>query len=98
MYKLARMFTQVHESVEARSVQYWDELRRKVYVTPKSYLDGISMYIKQLEEKREEAKINISRLANGCKKLKDTNAQIADLKVSLATLIPKLEEENLKAG
>jgi hypothetical protein len=42
-------------------------------VTPKSYLDGISMYLKQLEDKRREAKENISRLANGCKKLKDTN-------------------------
>ena len=38
------------------------------------------------------------RLANGCKKLKDTNSQIAGLQVSLADLIPKLEVENIKAA
>lgn len=77
---------------------YWEEMRRKVYVTPKSYLDGITMYLKQLDTKKDEAKLNISRLSNGCTKLKDTNLQIASLKISLADLIPKLEEENLKAG
>ncbi len=40
------MFTKVHESVEDMAQQFWDELRRKVYITPKSYLDGINMYLK----------------------------------------------------
>lgn len=56
------------------STRFYEELRRKVYITPKSYLDGINMYISQLEEKRDEAKLNMDRLSNGCKKLKDTNA------------------------
>ncbi len=38
------------------------------------------------------------RLANGCQKLKDTNSQIADLQVSLADLIPRLDVENVKAA
>lgn len=96
--KLSKMFTQVHKSVEDMSTQFYDEMRRKVYVTPKSYLDGIQMYLMQLQQQRDEARTNINRLVNGCKKLKDTNAQIADLQVSLATLIPKLEEENIKSG
>lgn len=96
--KLAKMFTLVHKSVEVKSDQFYDELRRKVYITPKSYLDGIIMYLKQLHEQRDEARQNISRLVNGCKKLKDTNAQIADLQISLASLIPRLEEENRKAS
>ena len=40
------MFTQVHESVEEIAHKFWEEMRRKVYVTPKSYLDGITMYLK----------------------------------------------------
>jgi dynein heavy chain len=56
------------------STRFYEELRRKVYITPKSYLDGINMYITSLEHKRDEAKINIDRLSNGCKKLKDTNS------------------------
>ena len=92
------MFTQVHKSVEDMSTRFYEELRRKVYITPKSYLDGINMYITSLEHKRDDAKINIDRLSNGCKKLKDTNSQIADLQISLADLIPRLDVENVKAA
>jgi hypothetical protein len=34
--------------VEDMSTQFYVEMRRKVYVTPKSYLDGIQMYLMQL--------------------------------------------------
>ena len=64
--KLSVMFTKVHKSVEGISDQFYEELRRKVYITPKSYLDGINMYLSQLSEKRKEFKENIYRLANGC--------------------------------
>ena len=96
--KLARMFTIVHKSVEDMSARFYEELRRKVYITPKSYLDGINMYISSLEKKRDEEKLNMDRLSNGCKKLKDTNAQISDLQISLADLIPRLDVENVKAA
>jgi dynein heavy chain len=65
-YTLARMFTQVHKSVEEMSSRFYEEMRRKVYITPKSYLDGINMYISRLQDKRDEAKLNMMRLANGC--------------------------------
>ncbi len=73
------MFTLVHKSVEEASGDFYDELRRKVYITPKSYLDGINLYLTHLNDQKNEAKNNIFRLDNGCKKLKDTNSQIADL-------------------
>lgn len=37
---------------------------------------------------------NKNRLANGLKKLNDTNSNIADLKVTLAEMQPKLIESN----
>ena len=67
------MFMKVHKSVEQMSERFYDELRRKVYITPKSYLDGINLYLSQLAEKRKETNENISRLANGVNKLKTTN-------------------------
>ena len=39
------MFPQIHKSVEVMSVQFYEEMRRKVYITPKSYLDGINVYL-----------------------------------------------------
>jgi dynein heavy chain len=88
------MCTIVHTSVEAVSERFWNELRRKVYTTPKSYLDLISLYINKLEIKRKEMATNKNRLANGLKKLNDTNSNIAVLKVTLAEMQPKLVESN----
>lgn len=42
--KLAKMCMYTHISVEAMAKRFYDELRRKVYITPKSYLDGINLY------------------------------------------------------
>jgi dynein heavy chain len=50
---LALMCMKIHRSVEVTSETFFAQLRRKVYTTPKSYLDLISLYTKVLEEKRE---------------------------------------------
>lgn len=56
------MFMKVHKSVEDFSETFYNELRRRVYITPKSYLDGINLFLSQLKEKRNEYRENISRL------------------------------------
>ena len=91
---LAVMCTVVHTSVENAADKFWAELRRRVYTTPKSYLDLISLYLNKLDFKRQEMNTNKNRLANGLKKLNDTNANIAILKVTLAEMQPKLVESN----
>ena len=42
---LVELFPIVHKSVEAAAGQFHAELRRKTYVTPKSFLDGINSYL-----------------------------------------------------
>lgn len=76
------------------SDEFFASLRRKIYTTPKSYLDLISLYIAVLEKKRTEYQTNKMRLANGLKKLNDTNANIAELKIKLKEMQPKLEANN----
>jgi dynein heavy chain len=63
----------IHTSVEEISVKFWEELRRKVYTTPKSYLDLIKLYLNTLKQKRFEDNANKDRLALGLKKLNETN-------------------------
>ena len=46
---LAEMCMKIHISVEEVSAMFWDSLRRRVYTTPKSYLDLISLYLQVLE-------------------------------------------------
>jgi len=80
---LSEMCMRIHTSVELMSDKFFASLRRRVYTTPKSYLDLISLYMKVLEIKRVEFTKNKNRLAIGLKKLNDTNTNIAELKVKL---------------
>jgi dynein heavy chain len=42
---LAEMCMRIHTSVEHMSTVFYESLRRRVYTTPKSYLDLISLYL-----------------------------------------------------
>lgn len=94
---LADMFPPAHRSVESAAQSFYDEHRRRVYVTPKSFLDGVALFADTLADKKRRDGANIDRLKNGCAKLKSTNEQIEGLQTQLATLLPKLVEENLKS-
>lgn len=93
--ELAKMCMLIHTSVEEAADNFYDELRRRVYTTPKSYLDLISLYINTLDRKRKEVSANKDRLSQGLKKLEETNKQIADLKVSLAESAPILAQKDI---
>jgi dynein heavy chain, axonemal len=81
----------IHTSVETMSEHFYEELRRRVYTTPKSYLDLIKLYLNTLTQKRKEDNENKDRLAMGVKKLAETNKSIAELKETLKELQPQLE-------
>jgi len=93
---LALMCMKIHRSVEVTSEAFFSELRRRVYTTPKSYLDLISLYDKVLAEKRDIFQKNKNRLAIGLKKLKDTNEEIAILSANIKEMTPKLEAKNIE--
>jgi len=85
----------IHTSVEEKSDKFYEELRRRVYTTPKSYLDLISLYTNVLEMKRAEKNANKNRLSQGLHKLNETNSQIADLRVTLEAAAPVLKEKEI---
>ena len=62
--------------------KFFNEMRRKYYITPKSYLDCVNLYITLLGEKRVESIVAQDRFLNGLLKLKETNELIATMKVS----------------
>jgi len=79
------------------AVKFDSELRRKVYITPKSYLDSINMYKNFLEERRQELDETIMRLSSGLHKLSATSEQVAQLKQMLTELKPELQLQSQKA-
>ena len=83
---LSEMCMQIHTTVEHMSKIFFEKFRRRVYTTPKSYLDLIHLYVSSLDIKREEYEVNRNRLSSGVKKLNDTNENIAEFKVKIEEL------------
>lgn len=90
---VASMCVTIHQSIDTYATKFFDELRRKVYTTPKSYLDLINLYIGMLGEKREELSMLRKRLAIGVNKLEETNAMVAGLQEELTKLQPVLDQK-----
>ena len=59
---LAEMCMIIHTAVEDMAEEFFKTLWRRVYTTPKSYLDLIHLYLISLELKHTEFNINKTRL------------------------------------
>ncbi|KAK3243833.1 hypothetical protein CYMTET_46533 [Cymbomonas tetramitiformis] len=90
---IAKMCVQIHTSVTAASEKFFQELRRRFYTTPKSYLDLISLYVTLLQSKREELTQARDRLLNGLRKLRETEHMVDSMRVELNELQPVLKEK-----
>ncbi|OQR99780.1 dynein heavy chain, partial [Thraustotheca clavata] len=90
-------FVQVHLSIQRHADHFLTEFQRHVYITPKSYLDAIHLYLRLLAEKRYQVKEAYDRLSTGVVKLEDTNEVVAKLKVELTNLQPILAAKAIEA-
>jgi dynein heavy chain len=87
------MCVQMHTAVALEAERYFQELRRRFYTTPKSYLDLIGLYARLLEERRAAQSSDRDRLVNGLERLRDTNALVDLMQTELSELQPVLAEK-----
>lgn len=92
MNGVVEVFKNIHKSVESASIRYLQELRRHNYVTPKSYLELLNMYISILKEKKSDLKKQTDRLKGGLGKLIDANEQVEEMQQILIKKQPELEK------
>ena len=90
---VAEHMAEVHMSVTEVSNEFREKMRRYNYVTPKSFLELISFYRHLLGVKRDGVGKNIKRLDDGLAKLKQTSADVAELKIDVQKAMLKAEEE-----
>ena len=91
---VAAMCVVVHQSTQSLASDFYDELRRQYYITPKSYLDLIGLYLEALAEKRTEKENARNRLVNGLNKLHECNALVEEMQGQMAALAPVLKEKS----
>lgn len=90
---MSKVFVEVHKSVEEETQKFYDELRRRYYTTPTSYMEFVRLYLSKLNGKRAEITFNRERLCTGLQKLSDSNALVGTMKAELLQLGPKLEQK-----
>ncbi|XRB20985.1 dynein heavy chain [Pseudoscourfieldia marina] len=90
---VVEMCVTIHTSIAAMSERMFTELRRRYYITPKSYLDLINLYVQLLAEKREEYTEARDRLLNGLMKLNETNEVVDTLRDEITRMQPILAEK-----
>jgi dynein heavy chain len=86
----------VHRSIETTSETFFNELRRRVYTTPKSYLDLISLYMSMLKGLQDVVEVKCDRMKVGVQKLFETNEIVDALRGELVKLEPILKEKSIE--
>ena len=95
--KLAEMLVKCHLSIEEACITLYQEQKRKVYVTPKNYLDTIAFYSSSLQKIQKDNQERIQRLSQGIINLESTGKTVEKLKLLTKSLQPELDEKQKKA-
>jgi len=88
---VVRMCGFVHRSIEETGELFYQQLRRRIYTTPKSYLDLINLYMSMLKGLQDVVEVKAERMTVGVRKLEETNAIVDGLKGELQKLEPVLK-------
>ena len=93
---LASLCVFVHQNVNEEADNFFNLYKRKVYTTPKSYIDLIESYKDLLRLKNNEISTNRNKLSNGLFKLEQANSTIQVLKETLIKLQPELKQKTIE--
>ena len=85
----------LHESVRAACVQFEQEDRRRVYVTPSHFLILMKTYKRLLGEWRTQLQRKRKGLRTGLRKIENADATIVDLTVELDEQRRRIEEQKI---
>ena len=70
MEKLSSLSVEIHNTVREFSDKFYNELRRKNYVTPTSYLELMKLYIEKMTHQQNVLPVKIKKYSVGLETLK----------------------------
>ena len=88
--RLCSMAVTLHRTVETATNHYFQQLSRRNYTTPTSYLELIRLYVDMLGKQRLIVQGKEARYRGGLDKLAETETVVANLKTELIQLQPVL--------
>jgi len=94
---LANIAVEIHTNCIDYADRYYDELKRKYYITPTSYLELMKLYINFMTTQQTFIPLKIKKYEIGLERLAETNEKVAGLQKQIIEFQPILEE-NSKAN
>lgn len=91
---LSKICNNMHEIVSQSTHTFYEQMKRYYYVTPKSYLEFLKLYIKMHEHQTDKIKNSSDRISNGLRKLYETYDMVGEMKIKLKGMAPALLEKN----
>jgi len=85
-------FARMHSTSSVTIERFFEETKRRAYVTPTSYLSLLQTFMRLLSEKKSSVLGQRGRLENGLEKLRVTEDRVADLKTKLDAQKPILKK------
>ncbi|XP_071611851.1 dynein axonemal heavy chain 1 [Heliangelus exortis] len=89
---MIRVCVEIHQSVAEKCLVYLAELGRHNYITPKSYLEFLSIFNSLIEKKKQELKTAKNRMQGGLDKLLQTAEDVAKMQEELESARPLLAQ------
>jgi len=89
---IVEMFRFIHQSVEKKSKEFLEVMRRHAYVTPTSYLELLGSFKTLYDFKKDEIGSKAKRLQIGLDKLISTKGLVGGMKEELRVLMPQVIE------
>ncbi|XP_072203968.1 dynein axonemal heavy chain 1 [Excalfactoria chinensis] len=89
---MVQMCVEIHQGVARKCQVYLAELGRHNYVTPKSYLDFLSIFCSLIGKKKQELKTAKNRMEGGLDKLLQTAEDVAVMQEELESSRPLLAQ------
>lgn len=87
-----------HEDIVDLSNVFFNNLKRRNYVTPTSYLELILAYKANLQKRRNEVSQSRMRYESGLQKLVFAAEQVNAMQKELESLLPQLAQSKLQTG
>lgn len=87
------MSLEIHESVKQQSDEFYEELRRKNYTTPTSYLELIKTYLDMLKYQTTIVPEKVNKYKLGLTRLQETNVIVDELQKMLIKLRPEIDQK-----
>ncbi|XP_066588945.1 dynein axonemal heavy chain 6 [Prorops nasuta] len=91
LLSLSSICVLMHQTVEDTTIRFFEEMRRRYYTTPSSYLQLLKLYRDTITKKTTKILSLKDKISSGLNKLKETNEMIADMKMQLIRMAPKLK-------